>query len=175
MTKIPFRWCVLECLVLTSGLALAQEAPQSTPSSSALPDVIYKGVGGKILDQVPMDASDRLTLQRANAVVSNTMTARSIAVWAGFSNPVFLVGGLLWGIVSATNIKPDTSALIAGQSVPHLFGPVDPPRRSLFQVHCHFKMVEWKSCDFEAVSFRDSRATTSWGLSDASNEALSVP
>ena len=68
--------------------------------------VVYKGLVGNVLDAVPMDAADRLGLQRTNAVVSNTLFGRSLALLAGLSNPVLLLGGFVWGIWSATNIKP---------------------------------------------------------------------
>jgi len=37
------------------------------------------------------------------------MTARTLSVWVGLglSNPVLLIGGLIWGIYAASNIKPD--------------------------------------------------------------------
>lgn len=71
-----------------------------------LGDVVYKGVVGKALDAVPMDPHERVTLQRTSAVVSGTLTGRSLAVWAGLSNPILLVAGVVWGIFSASNIKP---------------------------------------------------------------------
>ena len=53
-----------------------------------------------------MDPSKRVDLQRANAIISNTASARSLAVLAGLSNPVLLIAGLVWGMWSASNIKP---------------------------------------------------------------------
>ncbi len=72
-------------------------------------DVAYKGIVGKALDAVPMDPNERVVLQRSSAVISGTLTGRSLAVWAGLTNPVLLVAGLVWGIYSATNIKPAKS------------------------------------------------------------------
>ncbi len=73
-------------------------------------DAIYKGLVGKALDVVPMDPEHRVTLQRANAVVSNTVAGRSIATWLGWTNPLLWVTGTLWGIVSAQKIQPASSA-----------------------------------------------------------------
>lgn len=73
-------------------------------------DAIYKGLVGKALDVVPMDPEHRVTLQRANAVVSNTFAGRSIATWLGWTNPLLWVTGTLWGIISAQKIQPAASA-----------------------------------------------------------------
>lgn len=83
----------------------AEDAPQSP---AAVRDVVYKGVVGKVLDAVPMDAEGRVALQKTGAVVSGTLTGRSISVWAGLSlsNPILLIAGLAWGIYSATHIEP---------------------------------------------------------------------
>lgn len=89
--------------------ASAQDDPRSQTDPGAFPQefdqVVYKGLVGNVLDAVPMDPSDRLNLQRTNAVVSNTLFGRSLAVLAGLSNPVLLLGGFVWGIWSASNIK----------------------------------------------------------------------
>jgi hypothetical protein len=85
--------------------AHAEDAPQSP---AAISDVVYKGVVGKVLDAVPMDAEGRVALQKTSAVVSGTLTGRSISIWAGLSlsNPILLIAGLAWGIYSATHIEP---------------------------------------------------------------------
>jgi hypothetical protein len=85
--------------------AHAEDAPQSP---AAIGDVVYKGVVGKVLDAVPMDAEGRVALQKTSAVVSGTLTGRSISIWAGLSlsNPILLIAGLAWGIYSATHIEP---------------------------------------------------------------------
>jgi hypothetical protein len=70
-------------------------------------DVVYKGLVGKALDAVPMDPDERLVLQRTSAVVSGTLTGRSLAAWAGLSNPLLLIAGLAWGLYSAFNIKAE--------------------------------------------------------------------
>jgi hypothetical protein len=71
----------------------------------AVGDVVYKGLVGKALDAVPMDPDERIVLQRTSAVVSGTLTGRSLAIWAGLAHPVLMVAGLVWGIYSALNIK----------------------------------------------------------------------
>lgn len=89
------------CLVLALP-ARAEEMPEAVPD---LPDVVYKGVVGKALDAVPMDPEERANLQRGSAVVSGTLGGRSLAVWAGVSNPILLIAGFVWGLYSASNIK----------------------------------------------------------------------
>jgi hypothetical protein len=91
-------------LCLLASPAYAQDAPADTP---LIPDVVYKGLVGKALDAVPMDAERRVALQRANAVVSSTVTGRSLTVWAGLANPVLMIAGMAWGIYSASNIRTD--------------------------------------------------------------------
>jgi hypothetical protein len=78
-----------------------RDAEQSTP----IDQVIYRGVVGNILEAVPLPPEQRVQLQRGNAVVSNTLTGRSIAVLLGLASPVFIIGGLIWGIWAAANIK----------------------------------------------------------------------
>jgi hypothetical protein len=46
-----------------------------------------------------------MILQRTNAVASGTLTGRTLSVWAGLTNPLLLVGGLVWGLFAASNIK----------------------------------------------------------------------
>ena len=96
-------------------LALAMSASaQADPGSRAVTGIfprefdqaVYKGLVGNVLDAIPMDRSARLDLQRTNAVVSNTFLGRSLAVLAGLSNPVLLLGGFVWGVWAASNIKP---------------------------------------------------------------------
>ena len=95
--------CFVMCLLLPVE-AVAEDALR-TPL--AIPDAIYKGVVGKALDAVPMDPERRVILQRTNTVASSTLTARSLSVWVGFTNPLLLVAGLVWGLFAASNIKPN--------------------------------------------------------------------
>lgn len=96
---------VFAASLLPAFVAHAEDAPQSPV---AIRDVVYKGVVGKVLDAVPMNAEERVALQKTGAVVSGTLTGRSISVWAGLSlsNPILLIAGLAWGIYSATHIEP---------------------------------------------------------------------
>lgn len=75
-------------------------------SSQTVEQVIYKGLIGNILDTVPMDPVNRVDLQRTNALVSNTFSARSLSVLLGLSNPILMIGGLVWGLWAASNIDP---------------------------------------------------------------------
>ncbi len=96
------RSIALAICVLLAIPARAEDAPQPLP---AIGDVIYKGLVGKALDAVPMDPNERIVLQRTSAVVSSTLTGRSLTAWVGLTNPILLVAGLIWGLFSASNIK----------------------------------------------------------------------
>lgn len=96
------RSIVLAACLLLAIPARAEDAPQPLP---AVGDVVYKGLVGKALDAVPMDPNERMVLQRTSAVVSSTLTGRSLSVWAGLTNPFLLIAGLVWGLYSASNIK----------------------------------------------------------------------
>lgn len=89
--------------------------PERTPQFD---QVIYKGVAGNFLETLPIEADERVTLQRANAVISSPMTGRTLAVILGVSGPGFIIGGLIWGLWAALHIeapKPDTSWLGAAE------------------------------------------------------------
>src|SRR5688572_29848783 len=77
--------------------------------SKSLDQVIYKGVVGNLLDAVPIDPDKRVDLQRTNAVVSSVFSGRTLAVLLGVANPALMVGGLAWGLWSASRIKPVTA------------------------------------------------------------------
>ena len=96
------RPIVLAACLLLAMPVRAEDVPQQPP---AVGDVIYKGLVGKALDAVPMDPDERVALQRTSAVVSGTLTGRSLSVWAGLGNPILLIAGLVWGVYSASNIK----------------------------------------------------------------------
>lgn len=97
---------LVACLLLAFSARAQDAAPQPHPLPlPAIGDAVYKGVVGKALDAVPMDAEKRTILQRTNAVVSGTLTGRSLTAWAGLTNPLLLIAGVVWGIYSATNIK----------------------------------------------------------------------
>jgi LysM repeat protein len=82
--------------------SIAAEKPAEP--AGVLPDIVYKGVVGKVLDAMPLDPSTRTGLQRANAVVGSAFTARSLGVLAGFGGPLLTVAGLIWGIFSSRHI-----------------------------------------------------------------------
>ena len=100
-------------LLALAASASAEDVPDSraipNASPQALDQIIYKGFVGNVLDAVPMDPLKRVNLQRTNAVISNTLSARSLAVLVGLSNPALLVGGLLWGMWAASNINPEAA------------------------------------------------------------------
>jgi hypothetical protein len=80
-------------------------------SSQGFDQAVYKGLVGNVLDAIPMDPEKRIDLQRTNAVVSNTLSGRSLAVLAGLSNPILLIGGFVWGVWAASNIKPEATGV----------------------------------------------------------------
>lgn len=87
----------------------ASNVMTSSPASSqisGLPDFIYKGALGKALDFVPMQAEDRVAMQRAGSVVSGTLTGIKLAGLLNIATPIAAVLGFLWGALSAKNIEP---------------------------------------------------------------------
>lgn len=84
--------------------AKSAPAPASKPPAE-LPDIVYKGVLGKALDWVPLEPETRTGLQQANAVVSSSIVARSIAAATGIGGPILTIVGLVWGIFSARKIS----------------------------------------------------------------------
>ena len=116
------RRCVAAVVALLLALPVrAQEIAPVAPATPQQPleQVLYKGVVGNLLDQVPMDAQERLDLQRANAVVGNAAAARSAALLLGITaSPLFLIGGLVWGIYAASRIKPASEQRPASEREP---------------------------------------------------------
>jgi hypothetical protein len=85
---------------------IAPVAPeQPAEPARGVPDIIYKGIAGKVLDAMPLEPSTRATLQRANAVVSGAATARTIGVLTGLGGPLLTIAGLIWGIFSSRQIE----------------------------------------------------------------------
>lgn len=113
------RGCVAAILVASALSAYADDERDWARPAPATPDfALHKGVVGNALELFPLDADVRVDLQRANAVISGPMSARSLALLLGVSNPVFMVPGLIWGIWSAFNIhppKPDPKWLVGSR------------------------------------------------------------
>ena len=108
--SLPLIRYTVAILIFTASLAARGEAPEikgaAPAQSKSLDQLLYKGVVGNLLDAAPIDPNRRVDLQRTNAVVSSVFSGRSLAVLLGVANPVLMVGGLVWGIWSASNIKP---------------------------------------------------------------------
>jgi len=87
-----------------SASPLSPDISIQKEKSKAIQDILYKGVIGKALDALPINAGTRTTLQQTNAIVSGSMAGRSLATITGLASPIFAVAGLIWGIFSAKNI-----------------------------------------------------------------------
>jgi hypothetical protein len=122
---------LLPLLALTDS-APAQDNPGAAPiptaSARGLDQALYKGLVGNVLDTLPMDPLERLGLQRTNAVVSSTMLGRSLNIVAGLGNPVLLLGGFVWGLWAAKNIKPAETGAESIADLRHVGGGVEPER-----------------------------------------------
>lgn len=96
-------------------LADSDPGPRAVANVSVkgLDQIVYKGLVGNALDGIPMDPSKRVSLQRTNAIVSNAWSGHTLTALAGLSNPVLLIGGLVWGVWAASNIKPEEDAMKA--------------------------------------------------------------
>ena len=81
------------------------QSTDAAPLAQRPDQILYKGVVGNLLEAVPMDPAQRVELQRGNAVISAPLSARSLALLLGITNPVVLVGGLIWGIWAASRIE----------------------------------------------------------------------
>lgn len=112
-----FRTCISGFLLFAlTASALAENAP-TVPSSKptqGFDQVLYKGLVGNALDAVPMDPAQRVNLQRTSAVVSNTLSGRSLTVLAKLTNPAILIGSIAWGLWAAANINSPTIDAPAG-------------------------------------------------------------
>lgn len=100
----------LTLLFAATHTSFAYEAPNppSRPAESStqrFDQVLYKGVVGNLLEAVPMEAEQRTTLQRTNAIVSGALSGKSLAALAKLAHPGFLIGGLVWGLWAAANIE----------------------------------------------------------------------
>jgi hypothetical protein len=108
----PRRLTLFSALLLLALATAASAQDESRPApvpgifAQGLDQGVYKGMVGNMLEAIPMDPAQRVDLQRTNAVVSNALLGRSLAVLAGLSNPVLLLGGIVWGVWAASNIRP---------------------------------------------------------------------
>jgi hypothetical protein len=130
-TKV-YRTTVAAILIMTITAAPVRAEDgvfplPEAPENSSVDQVIYKGVVGNLLEVVPLPVEQRLQLQRGNAVVSNTLTGRSLAVLLGLTSPVLMIGGLIWGIWSAANIKAATVADAAPAAASSVAQATQPP------------------------------------------------
>ena len=110
--RLALSFVLLLLASMSSASAQEDSAPRAAGAApQGFDQVVYKGLIGNVLDAIPMEPLDRLQLQRTNAVVSSTLLGRSLTVLTSLSNPVLLLGGLVWGMWSASNIKPEETAL----------------------------------------------------------------
>lgn len=110
-------------LILLSAAAAARGEDHNRPPSpppTTLPalneQVIYKGVVGNLLEEVPIEPEQRVQLQRGNAVLSNTFSGRSLAVFLGIASPPLMIAGLLWGLWAASQISAQPASAAAAPS-----------------------------------------------------------
>jgi hypothetical protein len=113
------RTCLAIGLVFIHIPAVSgEELPEPPPAAvSQTAQVIYKGVVGNLLEGAPLESEQRVQLQRMNAVLSNPLSARTLAVALGIANPPLMIAGLIWGLWSASQIS-STSRSSAAQP-PH--------------------------------------------------------
>ena len=114
--KAPVSLVLAFTLAFGTPAALAQQSAEG-PSDGAerssetqapaqrADQILYKGIVGNLLEAVPMDAEQRVGLQRGNALVSAPFSARSLALLLGITNPAVMIGGLIWGIWAASRIE----------------------------------------------------------------------
>jgi hypothetical protein len=123
---LPLVLCATLCFGAPGALAQSGTCDETTrldttpqaearAASPRTDQILYKGVVGNLLEAVPLDADQRVDLQRTNAVVSNPLSARSLALLLGVTNPVVMLGGLIWGLWAASRIEraPDAARVVA--------------------------------------------------------------
>jgi hypothetical protein len=97
-------------VMMLQAAAVSSQPPAAEPSrdtpSASTEQRVYRGVVGNLLESVPIDPAQRVQLQRANAVVSSPLSGRSLALALGIANPPLMIIGLVWGLWSASHIKP---------------------------------------------------------------------
>lgn len=123
---LPLVVCATLCFGAPGALAQSGTCDETTrldatadgevrAASPRTDQILYKGVVGNLLEAVPLDADQRVDLQRTNAIVSNPLSARSFALLLGVTNPVVMLGGLIWGLWAASRIEraPDARHVVA--------------------------------------------------------------
>ncbi len=98
----------------------AGAAGKPAEPARAVPDILFKGIAGKMLDAVPIEPSTRADLQRASTIVSSTITTRSLGALTGLGGPLGAVAGLIWGIFSSRQIEaaPVADAKPVAEAIP---------------------------------------------------------
>ena len=99
------RYAAASLIALTAGAAHGEESRQPLITTQPLSQTVYKGVVGNLLDEMPIDAERRHDLQRGSAVISNTLSGRSLALVLGVANPLLMAVGLAWGLFAASQIE----------------------------------------------------------------------
>lgn len=114
-------------LAILTACAFAENTPNPQENADRSPhpavdQIIYKGLIGNALDSVPMDSAQRVKLQQTNAVVSSTLSGRSLTTLTKLTNPVLLIGSIVWGLWAAANINSQ----IGGAPLPEMSAPASP-------------------------------------------------
>ena len=99
------RYLAASLIALAAGAAHGEETRQLQITTQPLSQTVYKGVVGNLLDEMPIDAERRHDLQRGSAVISNTLSGRSLAVVLGVTNPLLMAVGFAWGLFAASQIE----------------------------------------------------------------------
>jgi hypothetical protein len=111
-----FRSTLVSGLVLLYATAVSAQAPQAESNQNTPPptptaeQVIYRGVVGNLLESVPLESEERVRLQRGVAVLTNPLSARTLATALGLASPPLMIVGLIWGLWSAANIQSADTA-----------------------------------------------------------------
>ena len=110
-------WLVVGLVFIHIPVASGEDIRDpSAASVSQTAQVIYKGVVGNLLEAAPLESEQRVQLQRMNAVLSNPLSARTVAIALGVANPPLMIAGLIWGVWSASQIA-STPPSIAAQTL----------------------------------------------------------
>ena len=160
--------CLSGFILLTPApAAFAENTPQSRASPGSPPaadssQILYKGVVGNLLEAVPMDPAQRVTLQRSSAVISNTLSGRSLSVLAKLANPALLIGGIAWGLWAASNINSPATAVESAPaeatSATEDKADTTPAENTLLTVDSRFATLDFKPAPMSVHAPADSVA-----------------